>query len=235
MITRRAVIKSGLALPLVTQPLLAQAVFQHDGVALRGYDPVAYFTNGAATKGEADFTAHWDNAAWHFASAANRAQFLNSPEAFAPQYGGYCAWAVSQGYTAPIDPDASRIVDGKLYLNANRRIQRRWEQDVAGHIAPRRRQLAKPPRGVVTGALPLQRTHRQFTLTCGFHGQGCRMAACKRGVIGDLVIERDCAHRAAVFHRLRAFGRVQDQINHPVLHHIDNRAPTFIGLVDHIR
>ena len=135
MITRRAVIKSGLALPLVTQPLLAQAVFQRDGVALRGYDPVAYFTNGAATKGAADFAAHWDNATWHFASAANRAQFLNSPEAFAPQYGGYCAWAVSQGYTAPIDPDAWRIVDEKLYLNANRRIQRRWEQDIAGHIA----------------------------------------------------------------------------------------------------
>ena len=135
MITRRAVIKSGLALPLVTQPLLAQAVFQRDGVALRGYDPVAYFTNGAATKGEADLTAHWDSATWHFASAANRAQFLNRPEALAPQYGGYCAWAISQGYTAPIDPEAWRIVDGKLYLNANRRIQRRWEQDVAGHIA----------------------------------------------------------------------------------------------------
>ena len=58
MITRRAVIKSGLALPLVTQPLLAQAVFQRDGVVLRGYDPLAYFTNGAATKGEADFAAH---------------------------------------------------------------------------------------------------------------------------------------------------------------------------------
>lgn len=106
MITRRAVIKSGLALPLVTQPLLAQAVFQRDGVALRGYDPVAYFTNGAATKGAADFAAHWDNATWHFASAANRAQFLNSAEALAPQYGGYCAWAISQGYTAPIDPEA---------------------------------------------------------------------------------------------------------------------------------
>ena len=88
MITRRAVIKSGLALALVIQPLVAQAVFQWDGVALRGYDPVACFTNGAATKGEADFAAHWDNATWHFASAANRAQFLNSPEAFAPQYAG---------------------------------------------------------------------------------------------------------------------------------------------------
>lgn len=60
---------------------------------------------------------------------------LEQPHAFAPQYGGYCAWAISQGYTAPIDPGAWRIVDGKLYLNANRRIQRRWEQDVAGHIA----------------------------------------------------------------------------------------------------
>ncbi|MDB2548331.1 hypothetical protein N9X60_01910 [Paracoccaceae bacterium] len=62
MITRRAVIKSGLALPLVIQPLVVQAVFQCDGVALRGYDPAAYFTNGAATKGEADFAAHWYNA-----------------------------------------------------------------------------------------------------------------------------------------------------------------------------
>ena len=91
MITRRAVIKSGLALPLVTQPLLAQAVFQRDGVALRGYDPVAYFTNGAATKGEADFAARCENATAHLVTAANRAQFLNDPEAFAPQYGEYCA------------------------------------------------------------------------------------------------------------------------------------------------
>ncbi len=139
MITRRDVLLSGLSLPLSGgiwgHAAMAQDYFSRDGVALRGYDPVAYYTTGAPQPGDAAFAAEWGGTVWHFASAQNRDLFLSAPETYAPQYGGYCAWAVSEGYTAPIDPDAWRIVDGKLYLNANRRIQRRWEGDIAGHIA----------------------------------------------------------------------------------------------------
>lgn len=113
----------------------AQSLFAEDGVAIRGSDPVAYFTEGRPIQGSPDFAAEWGGATWHFASGANRSRFLAEPEAYAPQYGGFCAWAVSQGYTAPIDPEAWRIVDGRLYLNYDRSIQRRWEADIPGHIA----------------------------------------------------------------------------------------------------
>ena len=77
----------------------------------------------------------WEDAIWRFETAAHRDAFAASPERFAPQFGGYCAWAVSRGYTADIDPEAWRIVEGKLYLNYSKRVQRMWEQDIAGNIA----------------------------------------------------------------------------------------------------
>lgn len=104
-------------------------------VAIRGFDPVAYFTVGQPTRGNPRFATTWNGAQWHFASAANRDAFVANPQRYAPQYGGYCAWAVSQGYTAGIDPMAWRIVGGRLYLNYNRQIQQRWESDIPGNIA----------------------------------------------------------------------------------------------------
>lgn len=104
-------------------------------VAIDGTDPVAYFTEGRPVEGEAKFTHEWNGATWRFASASNRDRFVADPERYAPQFGGYCAWAVSQGYTASTDPDAWKIVDGKLYLNYNKSIQARWERDIPGHIA----------------------------------------------------------------------------------------------------
>jgi hypothetical protein len=104
-------------------------------LALDGYDPVAYFKTGSPQKGNPAHALNWKGAAWHFASAENKAAFEASPEAFAPQFGGYCAWAVSQGYTAKGDPSAWRIVDGKLFLNYNASVQRTWEKDIPGHIA----------------------------------------------------------------------------------------------------
>lgn len=109
--------------------------FQAAGIAIRGADPVAYFTESAYVAGSDAFTHDWQGATWQFASAANRDAFAANPEAYAPQYGGFCAWAVSQGYTAEIDPNAWNVVDGKLYLNFDRRIQQRWEKDISGHIA----------------------------------------------------------------------------------------------------
>lgn len=109
--------------------------FAEDGIAIRGADPVAYFTQGEAVIGSSEFEYEWNGATWRFASAEHRDLFAANPEQYAPEYGGYCAWAVSQGYTAPVDPEAWRIVDGKLYLNYDQRIQQRWSQDVEGNIA----------------------------------------------------------------------------------------------------
>ena len=104
------------------------------GVAIHGTDPVAYFKQGQPVEGSSDFEHDWNGATWRFASAENREAFAADPEAYAPQYGGYCAWAVSQGYTAKIDPEAWRIVDGKLYLNYNKSVQARWAEDIPGNI-----------------------------------------------------------------------------------------------------
>lgn len=120
-------------------PCAAQAkaveYFAENGIAIRGADPVAYFTEGAPVIGKAEFEYTWNNATWRFASAENRDEFASNPEQYAPQYGGFCAWAVSQGYTAPVDPEAWKIVDSKLYLNYSKGVQRRWERDISGNIA----------------------------------------------------------------------------------------------------
>ena len=113
---------------------LASAAFAIDAinsttfgdVAIGGYDPVAYFTDGKPVKGSKEFTFEWMDATWRFASAEHRDLFRADPEKYAPQYGGYCAYAVSQGSTAGIDPAAWTIVDGKLYLNYDKDIQAKW-------------------------------------------------------------------------------------------------------------
>jgi YHS domain-containing protein len=104
-------------------------------VALQGYDATAYFKLGTPTKGSKDFTATYQGATFQFASKANRDAFAANPAKYAPQYGGYCAWAVSQGYHAKGDARNWRIVDGKLYLNYNAKVQADWERDAAGFIA----------------------------------------------------------------------------------------------------
>lgn len=103
-------------------------------LAVDGYDPVAYFTDKKPVKGNKKFEYKWMDANWRFVSQAHLDQFRKDPEKYAPQYGGYCAWAVSQGYTAEIDPDAWKIVDGKLYLNYDKDVQEKWEKDVPGFI-----------------------------------------------------------------------------------------------------
>ena len=114
-----------------TSPALAGSKVNADksGVAIKGYDPVAYFTSSKPTAGNAELTHRWNNATWRFANAENKKAFVANPTKYAPQYGGYCAFAVSQGNLAPIDPKAWRIVDGKLYLNYNTAVQKKWEKD----------------------------------------------------------------------------------------------------------
>ncbi len=106
-----------------------------DDIAVQGYDAVAYFKDGKPVKGAKEFSTTWNGAEFRFASAANRDAFKKNPDAYAPQYGGYCAWAVSQGYTAKGDAKFWKIVDGKLYLNYNSAVQKKWEGDIPGFIA----------------------------------------------------------------------------------------------------
>lgn len=109
-------------------------VYADSAGAIRGYDPVAYFTQGQPAKGSEKFTHAWRGATWRFASAENRERFAAGPEKYAPQYGGYCAYAVAQGSTASIDPAAWSIAEGKLYLNYSLGVRERWKEDVPGNI-----------------------------------------------------------------------------------------------------
>jgi YHS domain-containing protein len=102
--------------------------------AILGHDPVAYFTEGRAVKGRDAFTHEWMGAKWKFASQAHLDAFKAAPEKYAPQYGGYCAYGVAQGYLVKIEPEQFRIVDGKLYLNYDAEVQRKWLADPAGYI-----------------------------------------------------------------------------------------------------
>ena len=106
--------------------------------AIKGTDPVAYFSlqpGEDAVAGSDAYTHEWKGATWKLSSAANREKFIADPERYAPQYGGYCAFAVSHNFTKPTDPDAWRIVDGKLYLNLSKRVQKKWVKDIPGNIA----------------------------------------------------------------------------------------------------
>lgn len=110
----------------------------HTGIlsnlAVGGYDPVAYFTDGRPVRGNAQFRTTYQNYEYRFATAEHLAAFRANPARYLPQYGGYCAWAVAQGYTAPGNPQNWRVVDGKLYLNYDDTVQRRWEANIPGFI-----------------------------------------------------------------------------------------------------
>jgi YHS domain-containing protein len=107
-----------------------------ESVAISGYDAVSYFEgDGAPLEGDAQYSVTWNGAEWHFASQANADKFRANPDAYAPQYGGHCAWAMSRGALAPGDATLYKIVDGKLYLNFNEQVQQTWLKDIPGFIA----------------------------------------------------------------------------------------------------
>jgi len=130
-----------VALALVTLPTNALAAKPEvytpafSKVAVEGYDPVAYFTEGKPVKGSETFTTIYKGAEYRFSSAGNLTRFKASPTSYAPQFGGYCAWAVSQNYTAKGDAQYWRIVNGKLYLNYNADVQKKWEKNISGFVA----------------------------------------------------------------------------------------------------
>jgi hypothetical protein len=103
-------------------------------LALRGYDPVAYFTAGRPVAGSETLTYSWQGTSWRFASEENRAAFIANPARYAPQFGGYCAYAVSQGTTADGDPHQWAVVDGQLFLNNNVLASALWNRDRTENI-----------------------------------------------------------------------------------------------------
>jgi YHS domain-containing protein len=105
------------------------AIYQNRSGAIQGYDAVSYFQNEGPKAGNEAFRYAWNGATWYFASQENLDLFKASPEKYAPQFGGYCAYAVAHGYTAKSDPLAWKRVEGKLYLNYNKQVQARWEQN----------------------------------------------------------------------------------------------------------
>lgn len=139
-LSRRTFVLGAATTPVwIGLPLSARAgvapIYMNNGVAIDGTDPLSYFNQGAPAQGSAEITFDWNGAEWRFTSDAHKSAFAKDPAAYAPQYGGYCAWAVSEGYTASTVPDAWKIVDGRLYLNFSRRIQRKWERDIPARIA----------------------------------------------------------------------------------------------------
>jgi hypothetical protein len=109
--------------------------FEKDGVALRGYDPVSYFTEGKPESGLPAHSYVHKGTKFLFVSADHQRMFAEDPDKYAPQFGGYCAYGTAQGYKVSTQPDAFSVVDGKLYLNYNREVVKIWQQDVPGNIA----------------------------------------------------------------------------------------------------
>jgi YHS domain-containing protein len=110
-------------------------IFLVDGLAIRGYDPVALFKASEAQKGSPNFEQLWQGVRWQFASAANRDSFALNPEKYAPQFGGYCAYGCAKGHKAPTQIDTWSIVNGKLYFNYNQKVKELWSKDQTAYIA----------------------------------------------------------------------------------------------------
>lgn len=120
---------------LLSQSLsAAETLYQQDGIAINGYDPVSYQAKQRASKGDASHSYRWNNALWLFASAENRSLFAADPEKYAPQYGGFCAYAASKNALAPTGPEAWTVKEGKLYLNYSKSIRTTWQKDIVGNI-----------------------------------------------------------------------------------------------------
>jgi len=132
-----AVVAVGATVGLLAWPSTAEIAAYNvdsDHVAIHGYDTVAYFTEGKAVKGRGEFAHVWEDASWHFASAANRDLFTANPDRYAPEYGGYCALGIAAGEFAHVDPEAWTIVDGKLYLNKSKQLMEVWRESTATHL-----------------------------------------------------------------------------------------------------
>ena len=114
--------------------ITSKPTFQTEFGALRGYDPVAYFTDERPVKGSSDITTVHNGATWHFSSKTNKELFEGNPEKYSPQYGGYCAYGMANGFVVSSDPEAFTLVDGKLYMNYSLGVRNTWLKDVTANI-----------------------------------------------------------------------------------------------------
>ena len=133
-VLRNIVLLTTLGLAISAHALEPTYTAYFSSNAINGYDTVAYFTEGAPVKGKKQFSTEYQQATWWFASQQNLDLFLSDPEKYAPQYGGYCAYAVSQNTTASIEPELFTIVDDKLYLNYSEKVNQQWTADKARFI-----------------------------------------------------------------------------------------------------
>ncbi|WP_159651115.1 YHS domain-containing (seleno)protein [Vibrio atypicus] len=123
-----------MSLPVFAEDEIYTGFFSNK--ALDGYDTVAYFTQGKPVEGDSQWQVKYKGADWYFSSQENLDKFNADPNRYAPQYGGYCAWAISEKNDfASADPKQWAIVDGKLYLNYNAEVKEWWDQDRTGHIS----------------------------------------------------------------------------------------------------
>ena len=109
-------------------------VYIADGKAIKGYDPVAFFTKGKPVMGRAKLTTQWNGASWYFADQEDLDAFNAAPEKYAPQYGGYCAYGTAMGHKAPTEVETWSVIDGKLYFNYNQKVKQTWSKDQAAMI-----------------------------------------------------------------------------------------------------
>lgn len=109
-------------------------VYQEKGIAINGYDVVMYFTESKPVKGSNNYLYQWNNATWFFSSKANLDSFIINPEKYAPQFGGYCAYGISEGHKSPTDPFAWTILNNKLYLNYNLEVMDLWRNETVQRI-----------------------------------------------------------------------------------------------------
>lgn len=135
MPTRRLFLAAALGLAALPARAGSPEVFTTGGVAIHGYDAVAYFTEGRPVPGRRDLALKWQGAVWRFSSEANLQAFEMNPRRYAPQYGGYCAFALAQGAVAPTVPEAWAVHEGKLYLTSSVSVRAKWAQDIAGNVS----------------------------------------------------------------------------------------------------
>ena len=131
-----------LSLSTFAQELSGKTFSTKNG-AINGYDVVAYFTDAKPVKGLKQYALKWNEATWYFASAEHQALFKASPQKYAPQFGGFCAYGLSRGYKVKIEPEAWDILDGKLYLNYDLDVQKTWRKDRPGYIKKANENWAK--------------------------------------------------------------------------------------------
>ena len=131
---KKTILMAGFLLSMLTIFAQKSEIFNPSNVAIHGYDPVAYFKENKPVKGDAKFSSSWKGASWYFSNQQNLDAFKASPEKYAPQYGGYCAFGLAGGHKAPTSPQAWTITGGKLYLNYDKDVQKMWNKKQKEYI-----------------------------------------------------------------------------------------------------